>query len=135
MTLWYLDTSVALHAILPWGDPRAQDWLESITRGGDTTFSSTLLQLESIRALRRERLDLDFARPVLDRINLVSIDDGVLRFASAIEPRIRSLDAIHLATCSLLGSGVTVATHDATMREVGSHLGLPSHDPLGAGAD
>lgn len=127
---WYLDASVALHALLPGGDPRARRWLDETRLAGEDVYSSTLLRLELTRVLRRERLDLDLARPVLDRLNLVSIDDGVLRFAAAIEPHIKSLDAIHLATCLLLGSGVTVATHDSTMRDVAQQLGLDVVDPL-----
>ena len=130
---WYLDASVALHATLPGGDGRARDWLDAARRAGDEVYSSTLLHLELTRVLRRERLDPILARPVLDRINLVSIDDGVLRFAAAIEPHIKSLDAIHLATCSLLGSGVAVVTHDASMVEVALLLGLDAFDPLSPG--
>ena len=127
---WYLDASVALHATLPGGDRRARDWLDAVRRAGDDVYSSSLLHLELTRVLRRERLDPALARPLLDRVNLVSIDDGVLRFAAAIEPHIRSLDAIHLATCSLLGSGVAVVTHDAGMAAVAAQLGLDAVDPL-----
>jgi predicted nucleic acid-binding protein len=131
---WYLDASVALHATLPGGDSRARDWLDAARRAGDEAYSSSLLHLELIRVLRRERLDPALALPVLDRINLVSIDDGVLRFAAMIEPHVKSLDAIHLATCSLLGAGLAVVTHDAGMAEVAALLGLDAFDPLSPGA-
>ncbi|MBS0433263.1 MAG: PIN domain-containing protein [Proteobacteria bacterium] len=98
---------------------------------GDEVFSSTLLHLELTRVLRRERLDPGLARPLIERIHQVSIDDGVLRFAAAIERHVKSLDAIHLATCALLGAGVTVATHDAGMGEAAAAMGLDAHDPLG----
>ncbi len=127
---WYIDSSVALHALLPGGDLRARDWLDSALDAGDEVFSSTLLHLELTRVLRREGLDVSMARPVLDRINLASIDDGILRFAAAIEPHIKSLDAIHLATCALLGSRICVVTHDATMAGVAVGLGLDTMDPL-----
>lgn len=127
---WYLDASVALHVMLPGGDGRARNWLETVRLDGDEVYSSSLLHLELTRVLRRERLDLSLARPVLDRINLVGIDDGVLRFAAAIEPHVKSLDAIHLATCSLLGSGVTLVTHDSNMAEVAPLLGVDAFDPL-----
>lgn len=128
---WYVDASIALHALLPGGDARARRWLDSTRSAGDEVFSSTLLQLELTRVLRREGLAVSMARPVLDRINLVSIDDGILRFAAALESHIKSLDAIHLATCGLLGSGITVATHDENMTEVAASLGLEAIDPLG----
>lgn len=128
----YLDASVALHAVLPWGDARARAWLRSFDGVDAGVCSSTLLQLEMVRALQRERLDTGYARLVLDRLDLISIDDGVLRFAAAIEPHVKSLDAIHLATCSMLGNGVTVVTHDIHMADVAVRLGFDVHDPLAA---
>lgn len=127
---WYIDASIALHALLPGGDVRARRWLDAVTRSGDEVFSSTLLHLELTRVLRREGLDVVMARPVLDRVNLVSIDDGVLRFAAAIEAHVKSLDAIHLATCALLGANISVATHDLQMSAAAASLGLDSMDPL-----
>lgn len=127
--IWYLDTSLALHALLPTGDARAGEWLDQASRVG-SLYSSTLLELEIIRVLRRERLAVERAGEVLDRVNLVSIDDAVLRAAAAIEPHVRSLDAIHLATCALLGSGAELASHDAGMREAASALGRSAIDPL-----
>ncbi len=127
---WYVDASVVLHAVLPWGDGRALEWMVTACGPGGEVYASTLLQLEITRALRREQLDLTLARPVFDRINLVSIDDGVLRVAGAIEPHVKSLDAIHLAACAMLGSGITLATHDANMSAVATQLGLETFDPL-----
>jgi predicted nucleic acid-binding protein len=127
---WYVDASIALHALLPGGDDRARRWLDETTRAGEEVFSSTLLQLELTRVLRREGLEVSMARAVLDRVNLVSIDDGILRFAAAIEAQVKSLDAIHLATCGLLGSGITVVTHDGNMAAVAATLGLEAIDPI-----
>lgn len=127
---WYIDASIALHALLPGGDARARRWLDATILAGDEIYSSTLLHLELTRVLRREGLDVSMARPVLDRVNLVSIDDGILRFAAAIELHVKSLDAIHLATCGLLGSGIAVVTHDENMATVAASLGLDAIDPL-----
>ncbi len=127
---WYMDASVAVHAVLPAPDRRARAWLDDVAAMGDEVFSSRLLELELIRALRRERLDVGRAQLVLKRSSLVSVNDGVLRVAAAIEPHIKTLDAIHLATCSMLGSGVTLATHDARMAEVARTVGIDALDPL-----
>ena len=127
---WYIDASVALHALLPGGDLRARRWLDEVTQAGDDVFSSMLVHLELTRVLRREGLDASMVRPVLDRVNLVSIDDGVLRFAAAIEAHIKSLDAIHLATCALLGANIGIVTHDAQMSAAAASLGLETMDPL-----
>lgn len=127
---WYLDSSVAIHAVLPAGDPRARTWLTASSEQVADLCSSRLLHLEMVRTLRREQMDPGWARLVTDRIELISIDDGVLRFAAAIEPHLRSLDAIHLATCSLLGDSFTVVTHDARMAAAATELGFDVHDPL-----
>lgn len=127
---YYLESSVALHAVLPGGDSRARDWLDGAATRGDEVFSSVLLHLEMTRVLRREQLDPSRARLVMDRVSRVSIDDGIIRVAAAIEPHVKSLDAIHLATCSLLGSNVTLVSHDTTMREVAGQLGIDDLDPL-----
>jgi predicted nucleic acid-binding protein len=127
---WYIDASIALHALLPGGDSRARQWIDDVIASGDEIYSSTLLQLELLRVLRREGLDVGLARPLLDRVNLVSIDDGILRVAGTIEAHVKSLDAIHLATAAMLGSGVILATHDENMRAVAAGLGLDVTDPL-----
>src|SRR3546814_18048325 len=59
---WYLDASLALHAVLPTADSRTRDWLDAVHAQGEEVFSSTLLELELIRTLRRERLDLGRAQ-------------------------------------------------------------------------
>ena len=127
---WYLDASVALHVILPFGDRRAREWLIDRHTNGDQVLSSTLLELEIARALRRERLELRTARLVLDRINLVSLEDGVLHVAAGIEPHVKALDAIHLATCAMLGYGVTLVSHDTGMVTACANLGIDTFDPL-----
>ena len=96
----------------------------------ETTLSSTLLQLEVLRVLRREKLDLDGENIVLRGVRLISIDDGLLRAAGAIKPHVKALDAIHLATCLELGSQITLVTHDQNMRGVAQKLGLEVFDPL-----
>lgn len=127
---FYLDSSVAVHAVLPSGDPRARAWLASMSGQAHTVCSSSLLRLEMVRVLRRERMDPSWACLVTDRVDLISIDDGVLRFAEAIEHHVKSLDAIHLATCALLAGDTTLVTHDVTMASVAGNQGFDVHDPL-----
>jgi predicted nucleic acid-binding protein len=131
---YYVDTSVALHALLPGGDVRAIAWFESVDEA-DELFSSALIELEIARVLRRESLDLTDGRAVLDRLNLISVDGFTLRAAAAIEPHVKTLDSIHLATCLQLGEGVTLITHDLTMAQAAETLGVPTHDPVGSQLD
>lgn len=130
---YYVDTSVALHALLPGGDARAIAWFESVE--GDELFSSTVIELEIARVLRRASLDLADGRAVLDRLNLVSLDGSTLRSAAAIEPHVKTLDSIHLAACQQLGTDVTLVTHDLAMTQAADTLGIPTHDPVGSQLD
>ncbi|MGH7271662.1 MAG: PIN domain-containing protein, partial [Polyangiaceae bacterium] len=65
------------------------------------------------------------ARDVLARFDLVRISDHVLRAAGALRPyELRSLDAIHLATASLLDASLrAVITYDVRMRDAARGLG------------
>lgn len=134
MRHWYLDSSIALHVILPGGDERARTWLDGVLASDEQIYSSVLLHLELTRVLRRERLDVALADLVLDRVDAISINDAVLHSAAAIETHVKSLDAIHLASCMLLGSDVTVVTHDLAMSQVAQSLGFGATDPIASTA-
>ena len=134
MRHWYLDSSIALHVILPGGDARARTWLDGVLASDEQIYSSVLLHLELTRVLRRERLDVALADLVLDRVDAISINDAVLQSAAAIETHVKSLDAIHLASCMLLGSDVTVVTHDLAMSQVAQSLGFGATDPIASTA-
>ncbi len=120
--------------ILPGGDSRACAWLDGALASGEQIYSSVLLRLELTRVLRREHLDLALADVILDRIELIGIDEGVLKSAAAIETHVKSLDAIHIATCMLLGPKVALVTRDAVMGEVARSLGLDTLDPIASSA-
>ena len=57
------------------------------------------------------------ARRLLQRLNLVQLDEELLDAAAALDPRVlRSLDAIHLAAAQLFGDELTaVVTYDRRM--------------------
>jgi uncharacterized protein len=65
------------------------------------------------------------ARDVLRRIDIIRINDRVLTIAGGLLPHeLRSLDAIHLATASLLGETLgRVVTYDTRMAEAARGLG------------
>ncbi len=66
------------------------------------------------------------AQEVLNRLELVRINDRVLADAGAILPAdVRSLDAIHIATAILLGPKLRrIVTYDARMTAAARSLGL-----------
>ena len=57
------------------------------------------------------------ARRLLQRLNIVQIDEELLEAAAALDPRVlRSLDAIHLAAAQLFDAELTaVVTYDRRM--------------------
>lgn len=124
----YLDSSVALRTIL---DVPDRDHLLRWMQEPRTTFvSSALLRTEVIRVLRRDHRRVSDAAALLDRVGLVEITRETHRIAESIEPHIKTLDALHLATALTIGDSVTIATHDKTMGSVARHLGLSTVDPV-----
>ncbi|MEI2641478.1 MAG: PIN domain-containing protein [Candidatus Nanopelagicales bacterium] len=130
MTSLYLDTSVALLAVLERPDAAIRTWLDEQREAGILVASSKLLQLELARVLRREGLDPARARFVLQRCELLGISDSVLQLAAAIETHVKSLDAIHLATAAMLPAPVTIVTRDRRMRDAARTLNLACSDAL-----
>lgn len=130
MTTYYLDTSVALRALLG-HSPSAAAWIDDVS--GDPTHelvTSRLLQTELTRVLRRERLPVSLRNEVLDVLDILPITDGVLAAAESIEPHVKTLDAVHLGSVIAAGIDATIVTHDAGMTAAAEHLGYPCHDPV-----
>ena len=89
--------------------------------------SCALARVEVIRAVRvHGPSTVSRARRLLQRLNLVEVDDELLEAAAALDPRIlRSLDAIHAAAARLLGEELTaVVTYDRRMAEAAELLDL-----------
>jgi predicted nucleic acid-binding protein len=129
VTRFYLDTSVAAHAL--GGTAAAEVWFDAVT--GDSQHelvSSRLLQTELSRMLRRDQAALADRDLILDHTGLVAISEAVLTSAEAISQHVKTLDAIHLATALLLGSRTVVASHDQNVQRVATELGLTWHDPV-----
>lgn len=128
VSIIYLDSSVALRTILDVPErSRLQEW----TQAPDAEYvSSRLLGTEVIRVLRREGLPLGMSKPLLDRVGTLAITPETFTVAEAIEPHIKTLDALHVATALLVGEPVTIASHDTTMKSVAAHVGLSVVDPV-----
>jgi hypothetical protein len=126
----YLDTSATVKLVVREAETPA---LRSTLLRWPRRASSSLLRLELLRAVRRAGLPqlLVQARRELAAVQLVRIDDALLDRAVALDPpRLRSLDAIHLATALTLGADLgVVITYDARMVEAATALGLPVSSP------
>ncbi len=127
---WFLDSSVALRIVAGLSEP-AETWFARCLRNGEPLVASKLLELEVTRTLRRDGADLTRGEAVVGEVALLAVDDELVAEAAAIEPVIKSLDALHLATAQRLGvEHVTIVTHDKTMSRVAGELGFRVFDPV-----
>jgi predicted nucleic acid-binding protein len=128
--LAYIDTSAAVKLVIREEQTTA---LRRALGRWPRRASSALLRLELLRAVARTGLPraMDRARRELATVHLVTIDDALLDRAIDLRPsRLRSLDALHLATALTLGADLgAVLTYDARMIEAASGLGLPVVSP------
>lgn len=88
--------------------------------------SSALARTEVVRALMPAGEDaVARGRHVLQRLDLVRVNDRILNAAGALRPpELRSLDAIHLATVQELGEDIAaLVTYDHRMAAVAKQLG------------
>lgn len=128
MDLVYLDSSVALRTVLDVPERvHLQSWMET---PGAVHVSSRLLRTDVIRVLRQDDRPLSDGTPLLDRVGLLDVTRETHSVAESFERHLKTLDALHLATALLIGEPVTVASHDAVMKEVAAHLGLRVTDPV-----
>jgi uncharacterized protein len=108
---------------------------------GDRLVSSRLVEIETFRAVDRERLlgtlnDLQTATKrkelvdLLARLDLAAIDEAVVsRAKSAFAVNVRALDAIHVATAEVLveeagGEPLEFWTHDERQASAALSRGL-----------
>jgi predicted nucleic acid-binding protein len=110
------------------------DWLN--TRRSLPLASSALVEVEVSRALRRAAPEaLSRVPATLSRLYRLEVDVMVRAVAAAYdEPRLRSLDAIHLATAALLADRTDVVldsfvTYDKRLLAAASAAGLPTRSP------
>jgi predicted nucleic acid-binding protein len=108
-------------------------WLNQ--QSAQPLVASALVEIELPRALRRSRPDvLGLAAVVLSRLHRVEINAAVRATAAAyVEPTLRTLGAIHLATAEfLVASGMLLTafvTYDKRLAEAATRIDLPVAAP------
>jgi predicted nucleic acid-binding protein len=134
----YLDSCAIVKLVAPEPESAAlKRWLDKQSPAG--LFTSKLSEVEVPRALRRNRPGvLGAAAGVLRYLDRVEINDVVRATAAAyIEPSLRSLDAIHLATAEAVvaaGKSVTeFVTYDTRLAKAASEVGLKVVAPGASG--
>ncbi|HXT35897.1 MAG TPA: type II toxin-antitoxin system VapC family toxin [Chloroflexota bacterium] len=95
-------------------------------------LSSALARTEVLRALLPGGESAVAAgRRVLERVDLVRVNDRILNLAGSLLPvELRSLDAIHLATARRLGADLSeIITYDERMAAAARSMGLKTATP------
>ena len=119
----YLDSSAIVKLAIREPESAA---LRRYLRRRRPLVSSALARTEVLRALLPAGDEaLARGRSVLQRLDLVRVNDRVLTAAGVIQPPgLRSLDAIHLATAGQLGPELTaLVTYDDRMVTAARRLG------------
>ena len=91
-----------------------------------------LARVEVVRAVRHHGpAAAGRARLVVERFDLVRIDDALLDAAASLPiEQLRSLDAIHLAAAQRLGRDLAVlVSYDERMLAAAGELGIPASSP------
>jgi len=99
----------------------------------DEKVTSALARVEVVRAVQAGGSPgVAKARRQLARVHQASLDRALLDAAATLAPRtrLRSLDAVHLASALLIGADLrAVVTYDTRMAEVATAMGLPVDAP------
>jgi predicted nucleic acid-binding protein len=119
----YLDSSAIVKLAVREPESLA---LRRYLRRRQPLISSALARTEVLRALLPAGDEaVTRARGVLQRIDLIRVNDRILNAAGVLRPpELRSLDAIHLATAHELGDELrALITYDDRMLTAAKHLG------------
>ena len=129
MAATYLDSSALVKLAVE--EPESEA-LRRYLRRRSPLVSSALARTEVLRALLLEGDEgLARGRSVLDRVDLIRVNDRILNAAATLLPvEVRSLDAIHLATARQLAADLgRIVTYDERMRIAANHIGLRTAAP------
>lgn len=128
----YLDTSAFLKLLV--AEPESEA-LRIRLRRWPHRLSSTLLRVETVRALRRSGNDdlVGDARRLMAAVHLIRLDEQLLDLAGDLRPPgLRSLDAVHLASALAAGRELGVfVTYDARLAEAALAQGMVVEAPGG----
>ena len=125
----YFDSSALVKLVVHEPESAA---LRAYMRRRTARASCALARVEVLRAVRHHGpAAATRALQVVERIELVRLDDGLLDAAARLPvERLRSFDAIHLAAAQRLGRDLSVlVSYDERMLAAARHLGIPVASP------
>jgi predicted nucleic acid-binding protein len=132
----YLDTSAALKLLVEEAESTSIAQYLSGTADMDLVASMLLYTELHCASQRRTAIPASLVTAVLKGVNLVDVTRSDFLIAAALPGRLRSADALHLATALRLQTDVLV-TYDGELAEAAVQAGLtvsspgaePSEDP------
>ncbi len=127
----YVDTSAAMKLLVDEGESSALvDKLQELRAAGGTLVSSWLLHTELCCAANRHPADVaaDAVEAVLSALALVDIDRADLIAAPSLPGRLRSADAIHLASALRVGCDA-ILVYDEDLRAAARTVGIRPLSP------
>jgi predicted nucleic acid-binding protein len=129
MAATYLDSSAIVKLAVR--EPES-DALRRYLRRRRPLLSSALARTEVLRSLLPGgEPALASGRRVLDRIDLARVNGRILNLAATLAPlELRTLDAIHLATATRLGTDLSeIVTYDEAMASAARSMGFKVSSP------
>lgn len=122
---WYVDTLAAAKLLIdePESDALAA-FLELAVEAGDAVGSSRLLETELRRLGIRASIPQEHVTLVLERLDLLVLDDAVFRDAGLLPgSALRCLDALHVAAALRWGADAML-TYDERLVQASRAVGL-----------
>ena len=126
--LTYIDSSALVKAVLL--EPESDDLLRHFRQTRPSLIASSLLKVETTRAIRQVEPTEGLAElnSALEEIVLVAVTETILRRAANLEPALRSLDAVHLATALDVGAEAMIV-YDRRLADAARGYGLTVLSP------
>lgn len=119
----YIDTSAFLDRMLVQNrHHEVEEILQAEASGGRVVASSRLLRLEVRRAQVRIGIEWSQVSAGLRQLELMPLTEAVWQEAFDIDVHVKTLDAIHLATCQLIGA--RLLTSDDQLRRAATAIGV-----------
>jgi hypothetical protein len=121
----YLDASAIVKLIVR--EPESEALERWLGAGREEIVSCALVRTEVVRAAAALGPEAVLrARRLLDRLDLIVLDDELLDLAGELVEPLRSLDAIHVAAALELGEELEAfVTYDRQMTRAAEALGVP----------
>ena len=120
-----VDSSAIVKLIVD--EPKSQSFSAWLKNCKDDLFVLEIAHTEVARAITRVDVSLHGQlNNVLERFGTIRVSSQILTIASVLSPtNLRTLDAIHLASCLILGDDLTgFVTYDSAQADAATHNGI-----------